>query len=67
MTCDKKPSYGGQAVIEGVMMAGPKGKAIAVRNEDGQIIVKQDAGTPWTKRYKAFGLRSVLPILCAAA
>ncbi len=35
-----KAMYGGQAVIEGVMMAGPKGKAIAVRNEDGEIVYK---------------------------
>jgi|GEM_PF-25510 len=35
-----KATYGGQAVIEGVMMAGPKGKAIAVRNEDGEIVYK---------------------------
>ena len=62
MTCDKKITYGGQAVIEGVMMAGPKGKAIAVRNEDGQIVVKRDASTPWTKRCKVFGL----PILRGA-
>ncbi|MDO4581652.1 MAG: DUF1385 domain-containing protein [Bacillota bacterium] len=34
--------YGGQAVIEGVMMAGPNGKAIAVRNEDGTIVYKID-------------------------
>ncbi|MEG1997064.1 MAG: DUF1385 domain-containing protein, partial [Clostridiales bacterium] len=34
--------YGGQAVIEGVMMAGPKGKAIACRNELGEIVFKID-------------------------
>jgi len=56
MGCTTKPSYGGQAVIEGVMMAGPKGKAIAVRNEDGQIIIKQEQTQPWTKRHKILGL-----------
>lgn len=49
-----KPSYGGQAVIEGVMMAGPKGKAIAVRNEDGNIVYKIESKLPLSKRYPAF-------------
>jgi len=35
-----RPNYGGQAVIEGVMMSGPKGKAIAVRAENGELIYK---------------------------
>ncbi|MCL2677690.1 MAG: DUF1385 domain-containing protein [Clostridiales bacterium] len=30
--------YGGQAVIEGVMMQGPEGKAIACRREQGDIV-----------------------------
>lgn len=33
--------YGGQAVIEGVMMRGPKDLAIAVRKEDNSIIVEE--------------------------
>ena len=40
----KKPSslenVGGQAVIEGVMMRGPRYWAVAVRNPDGEIIIK---------------------------
>lgn len=51
-----KPSYGGQAVIEGVMMAGPKGKAIAVRNEDGTIVYKIESRLPIGQRYPAFKL-----------
>jgi uncharacterized protein YqhQ len=46
-----KPSYGGQAVIEGVMMSGPKGKAIAVRNEDGKIVYKVEGRLPLGQRY----------------
>lgn len=38
----KKHSYGGQAVIEGVMMRGKKHMAIAVRKPDGEIIIKKD-------------------------
>lgn len=49
-----KPSYGGQAVIEGVMMAGPKGKAIAVRNEDNEIVYKIENKLPITQRHPAF-------------
>jgi uncharacterized protein YqhQ len=34
---EKLPSYGGQAVIEGVMMRGSKAAAMAVRTPDGKI------------------------------
>jgi uncharacterized protein YqhQ len=34
-----RTSIGGQAVIEGVMMRGPKDIAIAVRRMDGEIVV----------------------------
>ncbi len=44
-TCPHKTSIGGQAVIEGVMMRGPKEIATAVRKPDGEIIVdKQGLG-----------------------
>ena len=41
---DKKSavSYGGQALIEGVMMRGPGRVAIAIRRRDGQIAVRVD-------------------------
>jgi uncharacterized protein YqhQ len=35
-----KTSVGGQALIEGVMMQGPKGVATAVRKTDGEIVVE---------------------------
>jgi len=35
----EKHSYGGQAVLEGVMMRGRKGMAVAVRKPDGQISI----------------------------
>jgi len=38
----KKHFYGGQAVIEGVMMMGPKEYAVAVRRPDGEIVVKKE-------------------------
>jgi uncharacterized protein YqhQ len=39
MPPEKLPNYGGQAIIEGVMMRGAKAVAIAVRAPDGEIIV----------------------------
>lgn len=48
----KRKDVGGQAVIEGVMMRGSKGLAIAVRKENGDIDVKFDNVVPITKKYK---------------
>lgn len=48
---DKKPSVGGQAVIEGVMMRGKLGTAIAVRKYDGEIEISLDRSDPITKKY----------------
>ncbi len=43
MTKDKHVfHYGGQAVIEGVMMRGPKDFAVSVRTSDGEIITKKE-------------------------
>ena len=38
-TTTKLPNYGGQAVIEGVMMRGKKAAAIAMRNPEGEITI----------------------------
>ncbi|MGE5379984.1 MAG: DUF1385 domain-containing protein [Methylocystaceae bacterium] len=45
-------SYGGQAVIEGVMMKGPSRIGLAVRKPDGSIALEQEAVNSWTSRYK---------------
>jgi len=42
MTTKEKFSYGGQAVIEGVMMRGSRHMAIAVRHPNGQIILETE-------------------------
>ena len=39
----KKTSIGGQALMEGIMMRGPKVTAMAVRNTKGEIIVEKEA------------------------
>ncbi len=40
--CQKKTSIGGQALIEGIMMRGPRMTAMAVRNPDGQIVLEKE-------------------------
>jgi uncharacterized protein YqhQ len=47
----KKPNYGGMAVIEGVMMRGPKETALAVRKPDGSIQVEKEPNNDLGKRY----------------
>lgn len=46
-----KPTIGGQAVIEGVMMRGPETVATAVREPSGEISVKTEPVSSITKRY----------------
>jgi uncharacterized protein YqhQ len=45
---NKPVAYGGQALIEGVMMRGPKEIAMAVRLPDGSIKVERQPITPWS-------------------
>ncbi len=40
MANEKLPSYGGQAIIEGVMMRGSQAVAAAMRNPEGEIIIE---------------------------
>ncbi len=42
---------GGQAVIEGVMMRGPRRTAVAVRRPDNSIVVRQQEAVPWGERW----------------
>src|SRR5437899_1182445 len=58
----RMPSYGGQAVMEGVMMRGERVMAIAVRDPWGGIVLKTDPLPPslyasrWSKVPLARGL-----------
>lgn len=45
-------SYGGQAVIEGVMMKGPTRVGLAVRRPDGTIALEQEPVNSWSSRWK---------------
>lgn len=51
-----KTSVGGQALIEGVMMQGPKGVATAVRQADGNILVEPHEVKHLRDKNKFFGL-----------
>ncbi|HAA89113.1 MAG TPA: DUF1385 domain-containing protein [Peptococcaceae bacterium] len=46
--------YGGQAVIEGVMMRGPRRVAVAVRVGE-KIVLKQENYRPWAEVYPVLG------------
>lgn len=61
----KKFYYGGQAVIEGVMMRGRKGIAVAVRQPDGQIAVSSEPlGKMSTSRIREIPLvRGILVLI----
>lgn len=48
--------YGGQAVIEGVMMRGPSRMAIAVRRPDGEIAIHQEEVKSVLQRYSVLRL-----------
>ena len=52
----KKPvDIGGQAVLEGVMMKGPEAIAIAVRRENGDIVVSRETYEPLSKKHPWMG------------
>lgn len=51
----KKFQYGGQAVIEGVMMRGPSTVAVAVRKPDGEIAVETEPNVLLSQKHKPLG------------
>lgn len=48
----QKASIGGQALIEGIMMKGPKGTAISVRLPNNEIDTEYRDIVPWILKYK---------------
>jgi len=52
----KKSNIGGQAVLEGVMMKGPRNIAIAVRKSNGEIEVRRQGISSVTEKYKILKL-----------
>lgn len=55
-TTEKRVDIGGQAVMEGVMMKAPRAIAIAVRKEDGEIVVESDPYHPLSEKHRWMGL-----------
>ncbi|MCA9478375.1 MAG: DUF1385 domain-containing protein [Nanoarchaeota archaeon] len=55
LTMAAKPVYGGQAVVQGVMMKGPNHYAVSVRTSKG-IITKVTRHTSFTKKHWVLGL-----------
>lgn len=53
--CSIKTSIGGQALMEGIMMRGPKRSAMAVRNPKGEIVI-EEWDTKGSERPKFFKL-----------
>lgn len=51
----RPPDIGGQAVLEGVMMKAPEYMAIAVRRENGDIVVKREKYDSPAKKHKWMG------------
>lgn len=49
-------SIGGQALMEGIMMRGPKKSTVAVRKSDGTIELEEIQPLDWSKKYKILGL-----------
>ena len=58
-----KTSVGGQALIEGIMMRGPKGAAMSVRLPNGEIETEYKEVKPWREKNKFFGLPLVRGIV----
>lgn len=52
----KKTTIGGQALIEGILMRGPEKTVIAVRQSDGEIVLKEDTTETISKKSKFFRL-----------
>lgn len=59
-------ALGGQAVIEGVMMRGLHGWAVAIRRRDGEVEVTAEEFRPWTKRHRLLGLPIVRGVVALA-
>ena len=59
----KKTSIGGQALIEGIMMRGPKKSAMAVRNPQGEIVLEKWDNDPADKKPGIVDKLRKLPIV----
>lgn len=64
------PQYGGQAVIEGVMMRGPKYYAVACRRANNEIVIEQESVETMLRKFQWLNkpfLRGTLALIDAMA
>lgn len=59
----KKTSIGGQALIEGIMMRGPKKTAMAVRNTKGEIVLEKWDNEPEGKKTTIIDKLKKIPVV----
>ena len=59
----KKTSIGGQALIEGIMMRGPKLSAMAVRNPQGEIVLEKWSNEPEGKKPSIIDKLRKVPVI----
>lgn len=59
----KKTSIGGQALIEGIMMRGPKQSAMAVRNPQGEIVLEKWDNEPAGKKPSIIDKLRKIPVV----
>ncbi len=61
----KKTSIGGQALLEGIMMRGPKRSAMAVRNPQGEIVIEEwdTAGVNRARFFKLPFIRGIFNLI----
>ena len=59
----RKTSIGGQALIEGIMMRGPKQSAMAVRNPQGEIVLEKWDNVPEDKKPNFIDKLKKVPII----
>jgi uncharacterized protein YqhQ len=59
----KKTSIGGQALIEGIMMRGPKKSAMAVRNTQGEIVLDVWDNEPENKKTSIIDKLKKVPVV----
>ena len=59
----RKTSIGGQALIEGIMMRGPKKTAMAVRNPQGEIVLEKWDNEPANKKPSIIDKLKKVPVV----
>lgn len=59
----RKTSIGGQALIEGIMMRGPKMSAMAVRNTQGEIVLEKWDNEPADKKPNIIDKLRKIPVI----